>query len=117
MKMGDFAAEQEDAGRKQNLSHLEEKTGVLITELQELIEHITLSLQMGPAELPSGEYHYAPRFETLKAALLNSDYTVVNQELKRLGELPLDKASQELVESIEKDVLLFELEKAAARLG
>jgi hypothetical protein len=64
-----------------------------------------------------GEYHFMPRLETLKTALVNNDYTTVNQELKRLNELPLDKNIRELLENIEKDILLFEYEKAAARLS
>jgi signal transduction histidine kinase/HPt (histidine-containing phosphotransfer) domain-containing protein/FixJ family two-component response regulator len=116
-KIGDFAAGLEDAGRKQNISHMEEKTGVLITELQGLIESITLALQGTVIAQPSNEYHYNPRLETLKAALLNSDYTVVNQELRRLDDLPLDKNTRDLLDEVEKDILLFEYEKAAARLG
>jgi signal transduction histidine kinase/DNA-binding response OmpR family regulator len=118
-QLGDHAAELEDAGRRHNLSGLEEKTGPLLTELEELIEQITGMLNKKTGEEPPREegYHYAPHFDTLKTALLNNDYTLVDQELKRLGKLPLDSKSKELIESIEKDVLLFEYEKAAARLS
>ncbi|MDR2746712.1 MAG: response regulator [Treponema sp.] len=116
--LGDHAAELEDAGRKHNLSGIEEKTGPLLTELQELIEQITGVLNKNTGKEPARpeEYHYTPHFDTLKTALANNDYTLVNQELKRLGELELDGKSRELIETIEKDVLLFEYEKAAARL-
>jgi signal transduction histidine kinase/DNA-binding response OmpR family regulator len=119
LKVGDLAAELEEAGRKQNLSHIEDKTGPLITELQELIEEISRSLKTenpDPA-LKAGEFHYTPKFEVLKTALINNDYLAVNHELRRLNELPLDKAGRELLDAVEKDVLLFEYEKAAGRLG
>jgi CheY-like chemotaxis protein/HPt (histidine-containing phosphotransfer) domain-containing protein len=118
-KLGDMAADLEDAGRKQNLSHMEDKTGLLITELQELIEQISRSLKTktpAPAETPD-EFHYTPRFDVLKDALVNNDYLMVNQELKRLNDLSLDRAGRELLDAVEKDVLLFEYEKAAARLS
>jgi signal transduction histidine kinase/DNA-binding response OmpR family regulator len=121
LEVGDLAAELEDAGRKSNLSVMEEKTGPLLTELQVLIEQITGALNKNTGEAaapaPKEEYHYAPRFDTLKAALGGNDYTLVNQELKRLGELPLNSKDRELIENIEKDVLLFEYERAAARLN
>jgi signal transduction histidine kinase/CheY-like chemotaxis protein/HPt (histidine-containing phosphotransfer) domain-containing protein len=118
-KLGELAADLEDAGRKQNLSRMEDRTGPLITELQELIEQISKSLKTEVPEpaAPPGEFRYTPRFDVLKNALLNSDYPTVNQELKRLGELSLDSAGRELLDAVEKDVLLFEYEKAAARLG
>jgi len=115
MEMGDAAAELEDAGRKQNISAMEERTGLLITLLQELIERITLALEAGEAK--AEEISYSPRLETLKTALHNSDYSTVDQELKRLDSIALDKKTRELIENIERDVLLFEYEKAAARLG
>ncbi|MDR0641532.1 MAG: response regulator [Treponema sp.] len=119
LRLGDRAAELEDMGRKHNLSGLEEKTGPLLTELQELIEEITRVLNKNTGEEPVQQenYHYTPHFDTLKTALTNSDYTLVNQELKRLEELILDGRNRDLIESIEKDVLLFEYEKAAARLS
>ncbi|MDR0730601.1 MAG: response regulator [Treponema sp.] len=118
-KVGEMAADLEDAGRKQNLSHMEDKTGTLITELQELIEQITRGLEMknqDPAAVPA-EFHYTPRFDVLKDALINNDYQTVNQELERLNKLPLDKAGRELLDAVEKDVLLFDYEKAVARLS
>jgi HPt (histidine-containing phosphotransfer) domain-containing protein len=118
MGIGDLSAELEDAGRKHNLSLMEDKTGPLITETQELAEQIKKALQQGApasAETP-GEFRYAPRFDTLRAALAGSDYLMVNQELKRLSALPLDPFCRELIETMEKDVLLFEYEKAAERL-
>jgi signal transduction histidine kinase/CheY-like chemotaxis protein len=118
-KLGELAADLEDAGRKQNLSHLEDKTGPLITELQELIEQITKTLRTEIANRPMtvGEFHYTPRFDVLKDALINNDYQMVNQELKRLNELTLDPADRALLDAVEKDILLFEYEKAAARLN
>ncbi|MDR2375560.1 MAG: response regulator [Treponema sp.] len=118
-KVGGMAADLEDAGRKQNLSRLEDKTGPLITELQELIAQITRSLKVktpDPAALPA-EFHYTPRFDVLKGALINNDYQIVNQELERLNKLPLDKADRELLDAVEKDILLFEYEKAVAHLS
>ncbi|MDR1971349.1 MAG: response regulator [Treponema sp.] len=117
-RVGDLAAGLEDAGRKHNLAAIEEKTGPLITELQELIEQITRVLDKKPegGMVRQEEYHYTPHFDILKAALNNKDYLLVNQELRRLGELALNGKGKELLESIEKDVLLFEYENAAARL-
>jgi signal transduction histidine kinase/HPt (histidine-containing phosphotransfer) domain-containing protein/FixJ family two-component response regulator len=119
MGMGDAAAELEDAGRKHNLSLMEDKTGPLITESQELVEQIKQALQSGdggPAVKP-GEFHYTPRFDTLKTALAGNDYLMVNQELRRLNELPLDQYSRELIDELEKDILLFEYEKALEYLN
>jgi signal transduction histidine kinase/DNA-binding response OmpR family regulator len=119
-KLGDLAADLEDAGRKQNLSHLEDKTGPLITELQELIEQITKTLRTETPDHPvtaPREFHYTPRFDVLKDALINNDYQMVNQELKRLNELSLDPADRALLNAVEKDILLFEYERAAARLN
>jgi signal transduction histidine kinase/DNA-binding response OmpR family regulator len=119
LKVGELASDLEDAGRKQNLSHIEDKTGPLITELQELIEQITRGLKTGNPEPAAGaeEFHYTPKFDVLKSALINNDYPLVNQELSRLDKLSLDTAGRELLAAIEKDVLLFEYEKAAARLS
>ncbi|MDR1025450.1 MAG: response regulator [Treponema sp.] len=117
-ELGNLAAELEDAGRKQNLSHLEDRTGPLITSLQELIEQITgrLAAEQPTVAVNPGEFHYTPKFDVLKNALINNDYPAVNQELKRLNDLPLDKAARELLDAVEKDILLFEYEKAAERL-
>jgi signal transduction histidine kinase/DNA-binding response OmpR family regulator len=119
VQLGDYAAELEDAGRKRNLSSMEEKTGPLLTKLGELIEQITgaLNKKNGEEGAPEEEFHYTPHFDTLKAALLSNDYTLVDQELKRLGELAMDSKSKELIENLERDVLLFDYEKAAARLA
>jgi signal transduction histidine kinase/CheY-like chemotaxis protein len=119
MGVGDTAAELEDAGRKHNLSLMEDRTGPLITESQELMENIKQALQSsaGKPAVKPGEFHYTPRFDTLKAALAGNDYPVVNQELQRLNELPLDQHSRELIDEIEKDILLFEYEKALERLS
>jgi signal transduction histidine kinase/DNA-binding response OmpR family regulator len=118
VQAGDHAAELEEAGRKHNLSGIEEKTDSLLAELRELIERITEALDKtaGEGPAPQAGYRYTPRFNILKAALAGNDYLLVNQELKRLMELSLDDESRELIENIEKDVLLFEYEKAAARL-
>jgi signal transduction histidine kinase/CheY-like chemotaxis protein/HPt (histidine-containing phosphotransfer) domain-containing protein len=119
MQIGDIAAELEDAGRKQNLPHTGDRTGALIDDLQELIEQITGVLkteQTLSAVNPEEPCPYAPKFNVLKNALVDNDYPAVNQELKRLNDLPLDKASRELLDTVEKDILLFEYEQAAARL-
>jgi signal transduction histidine kinase/CheY-like chemotaxis protein len=119
IRMGDHAAELEEAGKKRNLSGMEEKTGPLLSELQEVIEQITEALDKNAGKPPvqGTEYRYTPHFDILKNALITNDYLLVNRELKRLGDLPLDDKSRELIENIEKDVLLFEYEKAAARLS
>jgi HPt (histidine-containing phosphotransfer) domain-containing protein len=118
MGVGDAAAELEDAGRKHNLSLMEDKTGPLITTSQELAEQIKQALQNGAGESAAkpGEFHYTPKFDTLKTALAGNDYLTVNQELQRLNELPLDQHSRELIDELEKDILLFEYEKALERL-
>ncbi|MDR3335772.1 MAG: response regulator [Treponema sp.] len=114
VRLGEIAAELEEAGRQEDLSLMETKTGMLIAETEELLDQITLALDTNPDE--SGEAHIIPKFETLKAALINNDYTTVNREIEWLSSLHLDKTTRELLDSIEKDVLLYEFEKATARL-
>jgi signal transduction histidine kinase/CheY-like chemotaxis protein/HPt (histidine-containing phosphotransfer) domain-containing protein len=120
-QVGDHAAELEEAGRKHNLASMKEKTDSLLAELRELIGQITEALDKNtggsPIQPQQTGYRFTLRFNTLKTALADNDYLLVNQELKRLMELPMDDKSRKLIENIEKDVLLFEYEKAAGRLG
>jgi signal transduction histidine kinase/HPt (histidine-containing phosphotransfer) domain-containing protein/FixJ family two-component response regulator len=118
-KVGGMAADLEDAGRKHDLSHMEDKTEPLLTELRELIEQITRALETEnsrPADTAE-KFHYSPRFDILKDALISNNYQTVNHELERLDKLSMGRADRELLDAIEKDILLFEYEKAAARLS
>jgi CheY-like chemotaxis protein len=114
VKLGELAAELEAAGRKENLAVMEEKTGALIAALETLLEHITRALDANVFE--TEEPGAVPDFDSLKAALATDDYMAVSRELERLNNLPLDKKTRELLDTIENDVLLYEFDRAVVKL-
>jgi signal transduction histidine kinase/CheY-like chemotaxis protein len=118
-KLGDAAAELEDAGRREDISLMRTKTEKLLADLEELTGSINHALETSPAETgrsPAGAEFpdFAAEFNSLKAALTGNDFLAVNRELKRLSGLPLDNAAKELLGRVEHDVLLYEFEAAAA---
>jgi HPt (histidine-containing phosphotransfer) domain-containing protein len=111
-KLGDVAAELEDAGRRKDTSLIRQKTEKLLSDLESLCRSISGALETDNGEAGVG----TAEFDGLKAALVRDDYRAVNRELKRLGGLPLDKAAKDLLGQVEQDVLLYEFAAAAAKL-
>jgi signal transduction histidine kinase/CheY-like chemotaxis protein/HPt (histidine-containing phosphotransfer) domain-containing protein len=111
-KLGDDAAELEDAGRREDVFLIKQKTQKLLLDLETLCCSINRALETGGAGAGAG----TAEFYGLKAALARDDYQAVNVELKRLGGLPLNKAERDLLSQVEQDVLLYEFAAAAAKL-
>jgi signal transduction histidine kinase/DNA-binding NarL/FixJ family response regulator/HPt (histidine-containing phosphotransfer) domain-containing protein len=109
-KLGDDAAELENAGREKDTFLIRQKTEKLLSALESLCCSIGRALETDNAKAVTGE------FGDLKAALVRDDFLAVNHELKRLDGLPLDKASRDLLDQVEQDVLLYEFAAAAAKL-
>jgi signal transduction histidine kinase/CheY-like chemotaxis protein len=111
-RLGGHAAKLEDAGKRGDISLINQKTEELLLDLESLCRSISRALETGGAEAGAGTVE----FGALKAALVRDDYPAVNFELKRLGGLPLNKTERELLGRIEQDVLLYEFAAAAAKL-
>ncbi|MDR2786035.1 MAG: response regulator [Treponema sp.] len=111
-KLGDDAAELEDAGKRKDISLMRQKTEKLLSDMESLCSSISRALETDNAEAGTG----TAEFGDLKAALVRDDYQAVNHELKRLGGLPLNKAERDLLDLIEQDVLIYEFAAAAAKL-
>jgi HPt (histidine-containing phosphotransfer) domain-containing protein len=109
-KLGDDAAELEDAGRREDISLIKQKTEKLLPDLESLCRSISGALETDNGEAGTAE------FGGLKAALAADDYQAVTRELKRLGGLPLNKTARDLLGQVERDVLLYEFAAAAAKL-
>jgi signal transduction histidine kinase/CheY-like chemotaxis protein/HPt (histidine-containing phosphotransfer) domain-containing protein len=113
-KPGDDAAELEDAGRREDISLMREKTEKLLSDLESLCRSIRDALETGGAKAEAGTG--TAEFGDLKAALVRDDYQAVNLELKRLRGLPLNEAEKDLLGRVEQDVLIYEFTAAAAKL-
>jgi HPt (histidine-containing phosphotransfer) domain-containing protein len=112
--LGDAAAELEDAGRREDIFLMQVKTEGLLAYFAKLAGSIKRALE---ADSDKTGISASTEFKRLKTALTDNDYLTVNHELTRLGSLPLDKAAKELLSRVEHDVLLYEFEAAAAKLG
>jgi signal transduction histidine kinase/FixJ family two-component response regulator/HPt (histidine-containing phosphotransfer) domain-containing protein len=111
-KFGDDAEELEDAGRREDIPLIKQKTEKLLSDLESFCRSIRGALETDNAEAGAG----TAEFGDLKAALAVDDYQAVTRELKRLGGLPLDRAAKDLLGQVEQDVLLYEFAAAAAKL-
>jgi signal transduction histidine kinase/CheY-like chemotaxis protein len=111
-KLGDDAAELEDAGRREDVSLMRQKTEKLLSDLESICRSISDALETGGDEAGAG----TTEFGGLRAALASDDYQAVTRELKRLGGLSLNKAARDLLGKVEQDVLLYEFAAAAAKL-
>ncbi|MDR2662457.1 MAG: hypothetical protein LBC31_05620, partial [Treponema sp.] len=117
---GDQAALLEDAGRAGDRSLIEAETGRLLKSLSRLENHLRAVLEEGPPAGSPGDGdkadYSALNLGALKDALLAVDTGEVNDRLRSYAPLELNGAAKAFVNEIEQHVLLFDYDKAVAKI-
>jgi HPt (histidine-containing phosphotransfer) domain-containing protein len=116
--MGNAAEQLEDAGKHRNMLMIADKTGDFLEQLQALTGNIYTALnkygsdtdKTGTIELQASE------LSSLKEALINMDIEAVDFFIKTYMRLSLNTKTREFISEIEQNILLFEYDKAIARI-
>jgi HPt (histidine-containing phosphotransfer) domain-containing protein len=115
--IGEMAARLEEAGRAGDRLAVEEKTGEFLSALKNLTENIAAALDRLAAGETEGTVSLsAEQAGELKQALLEMETEKVNRLITEYLSLPLERATKNIIEKLEQDVLLFEYENAVSRL-
>jgi CheY-like chemotaxis protein/HPt (histidine-containing phosphotransfer) domain-containing protein len=118
LEIGDTAEELEGAGKNQDWPLIKKKTEPFLLELQKLTENIAAALAQYDAEQESTET-VAPSLlglDALKEALIRMNIEVVDNLMEEYKVLSLDSKTRDFISEIEQYILLFEYEKATARI-
>jgi HPt (histidine-containing phosphotransfer) domain-containing protein len=117
-EIGDLAEELEGAGKSRNLALIKDETGLFLDELQKLTENISAALTQYIAEKKDAKTVALPQLKlgSLKEALKQMNVVAADKLLKEYKDLSLDTKSRELIDELEQYILLFEYEKAIARI-
>ncbi|MDR3296140.1 MAG: response regulator [Clostridiales Family XIII bacterium] len=114
--LADSAAKAEKAGEEGDWRAAAENAGALVLELHELRDNIKAALlphgAPADASLPNLTGASLHRLESLRDALTHMDAQRVNALLQEAVGLPLGSADRKRLEEIERQVLIFEYEKA-----
>jgi HPt (histidine-containing phosphotransfer) domain-containing protein len=117
---GDQAALLEDAGRSGNRSLIEAETDRLLKSLLRLKNHIKAVLEEEPPPDSPGNGdksdYEALNLDALKEALLAMDTGAVNGRLQSYAPLELNGAAKAFLGEIERHILLFDYDKAVAKI-
>jgi CheY-like chemotaxis protein len=117
MEFGDFAAQMEEAGRKNDKKKIKGQTGELLERLTMLRDAIALALKADTRKSQPGEADsFALELDVLRGALADMDTELVNSQLLKCRDMSLDSRDRDLIGEIEQDVLLFEYETAIERI-
>jgi CheY-like chemotaxis protein/HPt (histidine-containing phosphotransfer) domain-containing protein len=116
--LGNAAEQLEDAGKHRNMLMIADKTGDFLEQLQALTGNIYAALNQygsdadktGTIELQISE------LESLKEALINMNIEAVDNFIKNYMLLSLNAKTREFISEIEQNILLFEYEKAIAKI-
>jgi HPt (histidine-containing phosphotransfer) domain-containing protein len=119
---GDQAALLEDAGRSGNRALIKAETDRFLKSLSRLKNHISAALEEKPPpdfrengnEDKAG--YSALNLDALKNALLAMDTGAVNDQLQSYTSLELDGAAKAFLNEIEQHILLFDYDKAVAKI-
>jgi signal transduction histidine kinase/HPt (histidine-containing phosphotransfer) domain-containing protein/ActR/RegA family two-component response regulator len=117
-ELGESAARLEEAGKARNALVVTEKTGPFLESLRRLIADISDALATAAAMSEPSETTDISvlHLEDLKEALVNMDIEKVNKFMLEYSIMPLSAGARELVTKIKEDILLFEYDKAVARI-
>jgi signal transduction histidine kinase/CheY-like chemotaxis protein len=111
-EFGDFAEEMEVAGRNKDLSIIRRRTEELLKRLHSLIDDISVFQAQNNTEVQSSVELSKDQLETLKTAFEEMNIEAIDSLISQYEKLPLNKQTKKFLESMEKDTLLFEYEKA-----
>jgi hypothetical protein len=117
-EIGDAAEALESAGKSRDLALVKEKTGSFLDLLQKLTENISAALTQYIAERKDAKTVALPqlKLDSLKEALKEMDVEAADKLMKEYKTMSLDTKTQELINELEQYILLFEYEKAMARI-
>jgi HPt (histidine-containing phosphotransfer) domain-containing protein len=117
-EIGDLAEELEGAGKSRNMVLIKEKTGLFLDNLQKLTENISAALTQYIVEKKDAKTITLPqlKLDTLKEALQEMDVETADNLMKEYKTMSLDMKTGELITELEQYILLFEYEKAIARI-
>ncbi|MDR2784907.1 MAG: response regulator [Treponema sp.] len=117
---GQQAALLEDAGRAGNRSLIKAETDRFLNSLSQLKNHISATLKEEPPPDFRGNGdkadYSALNLNALKEALLAMDTVAVNDRLQSYTQLELDGAAKAFLGEIEQNILLFDYDKAVAKI-
>jgi CheY-like chemotaxis protein len=111
-----FAARMEEAGSHKDRQAVAKRTKDFLRYLDLLTGNIRAALQQNKPQGGQAGGLRLLKMDVLRAALCNMQIDVVNDLLLEYTFLPLDKGSKDEVAEIEKNVLLFEYEKAIEKI-
>jgi CheY-like chemotaxis protein len=116
--VSNLAAELEATGQAGNLEAIGRSLKVFYGDLQDLTEKIGLAMEefnslhydeVSPSETLN---QCIPLFANLSLALEQEDIALIHRILSKLGDMPLDAKTKEIINSIFDAVLISEFEKA-----
>jgi signal transduction histidine kinase/CheY-like chemotaxis protein/HPt (histidine-containing phosphotransfer) domain-containing protein len=119
LELGNFAEETEKTARRSDRRIIEERTDVLLRDIQKLMNNIHTAL----AAYRAGTKFQEPvdismlQLGTLKEALINMDIAAVNSILAGYMSMPMDGGTRETISEIERHVLMFEYDEAIEKIN
>jgi CheY-like chemotaxis protein len=116
IEFGESAADLEEAGKARNAILVAERTEPFLENLRVLIGNISDALAREAAEIPEETDITVLHLEDLKEALVNMNVEKVNKYMLEYSVMPLSAKTKELVNTIKEDILLFEYDKAVAKI-
>jgi signal transduction histidine kinase/CheY-like chemotaxis protein len=116
LDFGDFAAEMESAGKKQDITLIHEKTEKLLEDLKTITENISAALDQNTANIPEPADLSAMHLDKLKDALVTMNIEAVNRLISEYMSMPMDAKTKETINEINQDILLFEYDKAIEKI-
>jgi signal transduction histidine kinase len=115
---GDFAEVLEAAGRTRDIPAIRRRTGELLNQLRALLANIKDFLKRHTLEVETSAATLSKeQLENLMRALSGMKVSELDSLIAEYKALPISRAAQNALESIEEDILLFEYEKAASEIN
>jgi signal transduction histidine kinase/CheY-like chemotaxis protein len=118
MNCGDYAAEMEDAGKKEDDWKIQEKTGEFLSLFAAQVNAITEVLHQHHAgqDPQKKTSHFGRNMRKLKRALSGMDIETVNRLLMGFTFTSLEDQVRETVSEIEQHILMFEYDRAMQKI-
>ncbi len=115
---GNFAEDLETAARNNNISLIKQRTEELLEQLRSLTDNIAgfLSKTASDIDTHSAALLSKEQLDALQQALADINMPQIDALMEEYGELPLNSSIRRFLGSIEEDILLFEYDKAIAKI-
>jgi signal transduction histidine kinase/DNA-binding response OmpR family regulator len=120
-EFGDFAEAMEAIGRNGDIPIIRRRTGELLNQLYSLLDDITAFLTQNDSKTETAAAAGAlslskEQLDELRQALTNMHVAKFDSLMMAYKTLPISHGTREFLEGIEEDILLFEYEKAIAKI-